>query len=382
MLIASPIIGIWYWCTDQYIVQRTLTAKDLATARRGALFGGLLKVWPVLIFLIPGMIGWTLDQKYNRGNSDPIFAQHYPTTISKEEKAKITAEANAKLRALNDSKDGNGKQGFFIQRELKQTKVKTADGQEQTVLAFAIQGDQVFPTLVTSLLPTGIRGLIVACLLAALMSSLASLFNSSASLFTVDVYEKLRPGQSQKHLLMVGRVATTVVVGVGMIWIPVMKQISDGGLYQYLQSVQGYLAPPITAVFLLGLFWKRMNSAGATAALVVGFIAGMAKLTLQSFFGAAEGKMSDPAILAAIGDFNFLYATGVLLLLSVIVMVVVSLATAPPSDAQTRGLTYGSIHELAGDEIKGSWDMGNKLISLLIVLLVGGMYFYFSFWLK
>jgi hypothetical protein len=119
-------------------------------------------------------------------------------------------------------------------------------------MAFAIQGDQVFPTLVTSLLPTGIRGLIVACLLAALMSSLASLFNSSAALFTVDVYEKLRPGKSQKHLLNVGRIATTVVVGVGMIWIPVMAKISDGGLYQYLQSVQGYLAPPITAVFLLG----------------------------------------------------------------------------------------------------------------------------------
>jgi SSS family solute:Na+ symporter len=377
VLIASPIVGIWYWCTDQYIVQRTLTAKDLATARRGALFGGLLKVWPVLIFLIPGMIGWTLDKKFNRGAAIPEMAQTFDRNLSKEDEAKAELELNNKLRELNGAQDADGKNGFFIQRELKDTEI---DG--ETVKAFQIQGDQVFPTLVTSLLPTGIRGLIVACLLAALMSSLASLFNSSAALFTVDVYEKIRPGQSPKHLLTVGRVATVVVVGCGMIWIPVMAKISDGGLYQYLQSVQGYLAPPITAVFLLGLFWKRMNSAGATWALVIGFVLGMIKLTMQSFFGAAEGKISDPAFLAAIGDFNFLYATGVLMLISTVVMIVVSLATAPPREDQTRGLTYGSIHHLAEDEIKDSWNFGNKLLAILIILLVGGMYTYFSFWLK
>lgn len=382
VLIASPIIGIWYWCTDQYIVQRTLAAKDLATARRGALFGGLLKVWPVLIFLIPGMIGWTLDQKFNRGATDPLLTQVHDTKISKQQENEVESAANARLRELNDTADASGKQGFFIQRELKETKIKGENGEEKSVKSFVIQGDQVFPTLVSRLLPSGVRGLIVACLLAALMSSLASLFNSSAALFTVDVYEKIRPGQSPKHLLNVGRIATTVVVGVGMIWIPVMKQISDGGLYQYLQSVQGYLAPPITAVFLLGLFWKRMNSAGATSALIIGFVLGMIKLTLQSFFGAAEGKLHDPAFLAAIGDFNFLYATGVLMLISVIVMVVVSLMTPEPTEEQTRGLTYGSIHHLAEDEIKGSWDFGNKLMAGLIILLVGGMYTYFSFWLN
>jgi SSS family solute:Na+ symporter len=323
VLIASPIIGIWYWCTDQYIVQRTLSAKDLATARRGALFGGLLKVSPVLIFLIPGMIGWALHQK---------GLIHIP------------------LKMLN---------GVEV-----------------------IDGDRVFPTLVTALLPAGIRGLIVACLLAALMSSLASLFNSSASLFTVDVYEKLRPGQSQKHLLMVGRIATAVVVGLGIIWIPVMKQISGGGLYQYLQSVQGYLAPPITAVFLLGLFWPRINSAGATWGLGAGFVLGMIKLTLQGFYGAGDGKMHDPAFFAAIGDFNFLYATGVLFVLSAIIVVVASFMTAPPPLEKVRGLTYGSIHHDAGDEIKSSWDTGNKLMAGLILLLVGGLYVYFSFWLS
>jgi len=323
VLIASPIIGIWYWCTDQYIVQRVLSAKDLATARRGALFGGLLKVWPVLIFLIPGMIGWALHQK-----------------------------------------------GIITLPPKMLGGVQIA----------AIDGDRVFPTLVTALLPTGIRGLIVACLLAALMSSLASLFNSSASLFTVDVYEKLRPGKSDKHLLMVGRIATTVVVGLGLVWIPVMAKIAGGGLYQYLQSVQGYLAPPITAVFLLGLFWKRTNSAGATWALAVGFLLGMAKLTIQALFG--KGKIEDPAFLAAIGDFNFLYATGVLMLISVIIMIVASLITPPPSEEKTRGLTYGSIHHLAADEIHSSWNFGNKLMAWMIVVIVAGMYLYFSFWLK
>jgi SSS family solute:Na+ symporter len=326
VIIASPIIGIWYWCTDQYIVQRTLSAKDLATARRGALFGGLLKVWPVLIFLIPGMIGWALHQK-----------------------GIITLPAK------------------FI----------------GGVQVSEIDGDRVFPTLVTALLPSGIRGLIVACLLAALMSSLASLFNSSASLFTVDIYEKLRPGQSPKHLLNVGRIATVVVVGLGIIWIPVMAKLSGGGLYQYLQSVQGYLAPPITAVFLLGLFWNRVNSAGATWGLGGGFVLGMIKLTVQTFYGSGEGKIHSPAFLVSIGDFNFLYATGVLFAASIVIMVVVSLMTPPPPPEKLKGLTYSTIHEgSTAEEIKNSWDFGNKLMAGLILLLVGGMYLYFSFWLK
>jgi SSS family solute:Na+ symporter len=320
VLIASPIIGIWYWCTDQYIVQRVLSAKDLTTARRGALLGGLLKVWPVLIFLVPGMIGLTLHE--------------------------------------------NG---------LIELPMKTVNG------ITSINGDTVFPTLVSTLLPTGIRGLIVACLLAALMSSLASLFNSSAALFTVDVYEKLRPGKSDKHLLRVGRIATATVVVLGMLWIPVMKVISSGGLYQYLQSVQGYLAPPITAVFLLGLFYKRLNSTGAVWALGGGFVLGMAKLTCQAFFGV--GKIENPAWLAAIGDFNFLYATGILFVASAALMIVGSLLSAPPPAERVDGLTYRSIRELHGDEIRESWDRGNKIMATLILLCVGGLYLYFSFWL-
>jgi SSS family solute:Na+ symporter len=320
VIIASPIIGIWYWCTDQYIVQRVLSAKNLTTARRGALFGGLLKVWPVLIFLVPGMIGWALHQKG--------------------------------LIALP---------------------MHTVNGVE------TINGDTVFPTLVATLLPSGIRGLIVACLLAALMSSLASLFNSSASLFTVDIYEKLRPGKTESHLLTVGRIATAVVVVLGLLWIPVMKTIAGGGLYQYLQSVQGYLAPPITAVFLLGLFWKRLNSTGAVWALAGGFVLGMFKLTCQALFGT--GKIESPAFLAAVGDFNFLYATGILFLAACALMIGGSLASAPPPEEKVHGLTYRSIRALHGDEIRASWDGANKFLATLILILVAGLYLYFSFWL-
>ncbi len=322
VLVASPIIGIWYWCTDQYIVQRALSAKDLATARRGALFGGLLKVWPVLIFMIPGMIGWALHEK-----------------------------------------------------GLIELPTKIVEG------VSVINTDLVFATLVRELLPTGLRGLIVACLLAALMSSLASLFNSSASLFTVDIYQKLRPGRSEKHLLRVGRIATVTVVSLGILWIPVMERVQGGGLYQYLQNVQGYVAPPIAAVFLLGLFWRRMNSAGAVWGLGAGFVIGMIKLTVQTFFGAGEGRIHSPALLAAVGDFNPYYATGVLGLISAGIIIVASLATPAQSEASIRGLTYGSIHHDAGGEIKASWDLGNKVMAALILACVAGMYLYFTFWL-
>ncbi len=321
ILIGSPVVGIWYWCTDQYIVQRTLAAKNLRNARRGALWGGVLKVWPVFIFLIPGMIGWALHTK------------------------------------------------GVIQIPFK------SDG-------VALDGDKVFPTLVMSLLPTGLRGLVVAGLLAALMSSLSSLFNSSASLFTVDIYEKLRPGQSEKHLVRVGRVATVFVVLAGLAWIPVMAQISDGGLYQYLQSVQGYLAPPITAVFLLGLLWKRTNSTAAVVGLLVGFALGLGKTIVQAIYGAGDGKLHDPAILAWIGDFNFLYFSSALFVVSVIVIVTTTLLTQRHDEARIANLTWGGGSAEDRREIRESWTGFDILLTAVVLGLVLGVYVYFSFWLR
>ena len=314
ILIASPIVGIWYWCTDQYIVQRTLAAKDLKTARRGALLGAFFKIWPVLIFLVPGLIGAALNAK----------------------------------GILEISIDTNGK----------------------------IIGDQVFPTMVATLLPEGLRGLVVAGIIAALMSSLSSLFNSTATLFTLDIYKKIKPKVSEQKLVLIGRMATLVVVVFGLLWIPIMPMISKGGLYQYLQSVQGYLAPPITAVFLLGLFNSRINNKGATWGLSLGFFAGMLKLIIQAFFG--KEKIANPELLAYIGDINFLYFSGILFLFCVLLICLVSYKTELPDENQIDGLTYQTIDKEA---IRESWDQKDIYATGVILGLVLAIYLYFSFWI-
>ena len=314
ILIASPIVGIWYWCTDQYIVQRTLAAKDLKTARRGALLGAFFKIWPVMIFLVPGLIGAALNAK----------------------------------GILEISIDTNGK----------------------------IIGDQVFPTMVATLLPEGLRGLVVAGIIAALMSSLSSLFNSTATLFTLDIYKKIKPKVSEQKLVLIGRMATLVVVVFGLLWIPIMPMISKGGLYQYLQSVQGSLAPPITAVFLLGLFNSRINSKGATWGLSLGFFAGMLKLIIQAFFG--KEKIANPELLAYIGDINFLYFSGILFLFCVLLICLVSYQTELPDENQIDGLTYQTIDKEA---IRESWDQNDIYATGVILGLVLAIYLYFSFWI-
>jgi len=318
ILIASPVIGIWYWCTDQYIVQRTLAARDLANARRGAIWGAFLKLWPVLIFLVPGLIGWALQAQ-----------------------GRIDLPARA---------DGTG-----------------------------LDGDTVFPTLVASLLPVGLRGLVVGGLLSALMSSLASLFNSCATLFTVDVYQRLRPDRSQAELVRVGRLATAAVVLCGMAWIPIMHRMAGGGIYRYLQGVQSYLGPPITAVFLLGLFWRRTSASGALLGLVAGFALGMGKLALEAVH--ASTPFAPGTWLEACAAFNFLYASGVLLVLTTAIVVATSLVTSPPSDARIAGLTYGSLGEEDRRAIRASVTRADVLATGVVLGLVLALYLYFSFWL-
>ena len=314
ILMASPIIGIWYWCTDQYIVQRTLAARNLQTARRGTIWGGFLKIWPVMIFLVPGLIGSALHQK-----------------------GVIQIPVNA-------------------------------DGK--------IFGDQVFATMVATMLPLGLRGLVIGGMLAALMSSLSSLFNSSASLFTLDVYKKIKPQASEKQLVFVGRMATLTIVALGMLWIPIMARLAGNeGVYKYLQNVQGYLAPPITAVFLLGLFYPRTNSAGATTGLVIGFILGMGKLTIETFYG---GGQAEPSILASIGNINFTYMSGILFAIVVALVLAVSHVTSPPNQEQIRGLTYASIDHA---EVRRSWNAFDLIATLIVLGLTFGVYLYFSFWI-
>lgn len=319
VMIASPIVGIWYWCTDQYIVQRTLSAKSLQHARRGAIWGGFLKVWPIFIFLIPGMIGFALHEKG--------------------------------LLAIPTGENGE------------------------------ILGDMVFPTMVAALLPIGLRGLVVGGLLSALMSSLASLFNSAATLFTVDIYEKVRPGRPERELVRVGRIATAVVVGFGILWIPIMKIVSErsAGLYDYLQNVQGFLAPPITAVFLLGLTSKRINAHGAFWGLIIGFVLGMLKLTVQTL--VQSGTISSDGLIGAFGAFNGYYYAGVLFLISAVLIIGISLATAPQDEKQIAGLTFGSVTPAQKAENRASMGWPDYLGTAVVLALVLGIYGYFSFWL-
>ncbi len=219
ILFASPIVGIWYWCTDQHIVQRCLAGRNEREARRGTIFAAYLKLLPFFIFLIPGLIAYVLHSK-----------------------------GQLILPEKNGVTDYNA----------------------------------AFPAMVEQIMPMGLRGLLAGGLLAALMASLASVYNACSTLFTMDIYQKMKPEASGKELVRVGRIATGVVVILGMVWIPMMGRISST-LYTYLQSVQSYLAPPIAAVFLLGVFFKRLNAKGAYTAMVIGFILGLIKLTLELF---------------------------------------------------------------------------------------------------
>lgn len=298
ILIGAPILGLWYWCTDQFIVQRVLAARDLGEARRGTIFAGFLKLLPLFIFVIPGVIAYVLVQQGQIVLDDP---------------------------------------------------------------------DQALPVLVGTLLPVGLRGLVVAGLLAALMSSLSSVFNSTSTLITWDIYKKLRPDASEARLVWVGRISTGVLVVFGLLWIPLMSLIS-GTLYEYIQSVQSYIAPPIAAVFLVGVFWSRINALGAMTSLVVGFVLGMGRLVAELNKGALDG------LLFTFADINFLHFAGLLFAVCTGVMVVVSLLSAPPPRAQIEGLTYGTT--VAPVERERRFGL-EAALSVALVALVALLWLYF-----
>ena len=317
VVVASVTIGIWYWCTDQFIIQRTLSAKDMTNARRGAIWGGFLKLAPVFLFLVPGMLGFALHQNHVTIAGGQVFA--------------IPLKAGTE----------------------------------------ALNGDTVFPTLVQSLLPLGFRGLVVAGMIAALMSSLASLFNSVSTLFTVDVYQKLKPETPPHQLVTIGRMTTVCMTVLGLIWVPIMKAISGGGLYQYIQAVQSFLAPPIVAVFLLGLYWKRCNLRGASWGLSVGFLLGMAKLAANAICPGPDGY-------AFIQDFYF---SGILLAMSFTIVVVASLTAPAPSAETLNGLTFACLDDTFKKENRASWNKWDVIASAFVVGLVVAAYAYFWTWL-
>jgi len=323
MLFCAPIIGLWYWGTDQYIVQRALGARNETQARRGSIFAGILKLLPVFIFIIPGMIALALARTGQYG-------------------------------ALNVMVDAQGN-------------------------AITESSQAAYPLLVTSILPVGVRGLVVAGLLAALMSSLAGVFNASSTLFTMDLYQKFKPEASQQRLVWVGRVATTGMVIIGLLWIPVIQ--GSRGLYEYLQGVQGYLAPPIFTVFFLGVFWKRMNAKGALSALITGFVLGAFRLAVDTPVslgrGGFEGGYAEGSFLWIVNNIYFQYYSLLIFLVSVLVMVGVSYATAEPSYGRISGLTFATVTDEHRAQSRASWDRRDVIGSVVVLVMILMAYLYF-----
>jgi SSS family solute:Na+ symporter len=324
MLFCAPIIGLWYWCTDQYIVQRALGARNEATARRGSIFAAYLKLSPVFLFIIPGLIALALAK-------------------------------TGKVPGLGIMVDAQG-----------------------NVIPQAAQA--AFPLMVKDLLPEGLRGIVVAGLLAALMSSMAGAFNASSTLFTMDLYTKFRPNASQHRLVWVGRAATAAMVVISLLWIPVIQ--GARGLYDYLQGVQGYLAPPIFTVFVFGIFNRRLNSKGCLAALLVGFVLGVFRLAVDTpvslhLPGFADGY-TPGSFLWIVNNLYFQYYSLFIFVVSVIVMVVVSYATAPPRPEQLAGLTYGTVTVEDRASSRASWSAREVIASAVVLVLILAAYLYFT----
>ncbi len=323
MLFCAPIIGLWYWCTDQYIVQRALGAKDERTARRGSIFAAYLKLSPVFLFIIPGLIALALAK-------------------------------TGRVPGLSVMVDAQGN-------------------------AIPQAAQAAFPLMVKDLLPAGLRGIVVAGLLAALMSSMAGAFNASSTLFTMDLYTKFRPNASQHQLVWVGRAATVAMVVISLLWIPVIQ--GARGLYDYLQGVQGYLAPPIFTVFVFGIFNRRLNSKGCLAALLVGFVLGVFRLAVDTpvslhLPGFADGYTRG-SFLWIVNNLYFQYYSLFIFIVSVIVMVVVSYATAPPRAEQLAGLTYGTVTVEDRASSRASWSAREVIASAVVLLLIVAAYLYF-----
>jgi SSS family solute:Na+ symporter len=227
--------------------------------------------------------------------------------------------------------------------------------------------------MVRELLPAGIKGVVLGGAIAALMSSLASLFNSSATLFTVDFYERMKPGRTQKHYLRVGRVATAVVVVLGIAWVPVIPLLGES-LYEALQKVQSLIGPSIVAVFLLGIFSNRVTPAAGFWGLLLGFLAGMFYLLLDLAPTLAQSNV----FFAAVAGMNWLYYCVALFAFSIAVMVVISLFSEPKSDEQLAGLTYRSVSPQQAEEVRNSWnrwDVFNTVVVLSIVVLCYVVFF-------
>jgi SSS family solute:Na+ symporter len=323
----APILGIWYWCTDQVMVQRVLSAKTEGHAKAATIFAGFLKILPVFILVLPGLIAVALYRD--------LF------------------------------KFG-------------------ADGQ-------VLNGDIAYPTLIVNLLPSGLVGLMIAALLAALMGAMSSVFNSASTLITLDFYRKYRPNASERNLVNFGRAATGVMVLLGLLWVPFIHLISSQ-LYIYLQSVQAYISPPIAACFILGILWPRLNGAGAISSLLTGFGLGTIRFLMELKERAAGGHYFTSAVAGWLVNMNFLHYAIFMFVVCSAVLIVVSLATRAPDRQKLIGLTFATVRQKLDVQPVGAFGVQpaykptaetarehrvNVAFSLILALTVIGLWIYF-----
>ena len=312
LLFGGTIVGVWYWCTDQYIVQRTLAANNIKIGRRGAIFGAYLKLLPIFIFLIPGIIAFALSIQN-------------PEVFSIE------------------------------------------------------KADRAFPMLVKTLLPVGLKGLVAGGLMAALMSSLASVFNSCSTIFTIDIYKKLKPNESEKKLLNIGKLATTVIVILGIIWIPIMEKIGGGVMYQYLQNVQSYIAPPVAAVFILGIVWKRVNSKAAITTLMAGLVLLIMRLSSEIYFQPEiSSEIIVDSYIFVFATINFSHMAILMFIFSILLCVGVTLTTSEPEYSKITGLSFGTLTTEQKLENKNSYETIDIILSVSLVIIVVAILSYFT----
>uniref|UniRef100_A0A6Q2Z5T3 Solute carrier family 5 member 9 n=1 Tax=Esox lucius TaxID=8010 RepID=A0A6Q2Z5T3_ESOLU len=287
LLFGLTVLSTWVWCTDQVIVQRSLSAKNLSHAKGGSVLGGYLKVLPMFFIVMPGMISRAL----------------YPDEVGCVDPTECNRICGAAVGCSNIA----------------------------------------YPKLVVELMPVGMRGLMIAVMMAALMSSLTSIFNSSSTLFTMDIWQRFRPQASELELMMVGRVFILVLVVLSILWIPILQSANSGQLFDYIQAITSYLAPPITAVFIMAIFWKRVNEQGAFWGLIVGLTVGSVQMVLVFVYGTPSCGEVDirPAF---IRDVHYLYFALILLALTGLIITVVSLSTPEIPDYHLHRLTWWTRH--------------------------------------
>ncbi|XP_057211789.1 sodium/glucose cotransporter 4 isoform X8 [Triplophysa rosa] len=272
LIFGLTVLAMWVWCTDQVIVQRSLSAKNLSHAKGGSVLGGYLKLLPMFFIVMPGMISRAL----------------YPDEVGCVDPEECLRICGASVGCSNIA----------------------------------------YPKLVVELMPVGLRGLMIAVIMAALMSSLTSIFNSSSTLFTMDIWQRIRPWASERELMVVGRVFILLLVALSIVWIPIIQTANSGQLFDYIQAITSYLSPPITTVFIMAIFWGRINEQGAFWGLMVGLVVGTVRMVMDFVYGTPSCGEQDlrPALLK---DVHYLYFALILLALTALVITAISLCTAP-----------------------------------------------------